>query len=79
MVSDLETRIGHWFDQLPEMTPENREARRDVELVITKLDDGQLRVAEIDEATFNRTLYLARRRAEVSLDQGVSTYRTAVS
>ena len=30
------------------MTPENLEARRDVELVITKLDDGQLRVAEID-------------------------------
>jgi 2,3,4,5-tetrahydropyridine-2-carboxylate N-succinyltransferase len=29
------------------MTPENIEARRDVELVITKLDDGQLRVAEI--------------------------------
>jgi 2,3,4,5-tetrahydropyridine-2-carboxylate N-succinyltransferase len=49
VVSDLETRIGHWFEQLPEMTPENREARRDVELVITKLDDGQLRVAEIDD------------------------------
>ena len=29
------------------MTPENLEARRDVELVIAKLDDGQLRVAEI--------------------------------
>ena len=46
-MSDLETRIGQWFDQLAEMTPENLEARRDVELVITKLDDGQLRVAEI--------------------------------
>ena len=30
------------------MTPENTDARRDVELVITKLDDGQLRVAEVD-------------------------------
>lgn len=47
-MSELETRIGHWFDHLAEMTPVNVEARRDVELVITKLDDGQLRVAEID-------------------------------
>jgi 2,3,4,5-tetrahydropyridine-2,6-dicarboxylate N-succinyltransferase len=46
-MNDLETRINHWFDDLSEMTPENVEARRDVELVITKLDDGQLRVAEI--------------------------------
>ncbi len=49
MVSELETRIGRWFEQLAEMTPANDEARRDVELVITKLDDGQLRVAEIDD------------------------------
>jgi 2,3,4,5-tetrahydropyridine-2-carboxylate N-succinyltransferase len=48
-MSDLETRVGHWFDQLAEMTPSNREARRDVELVVTKLDDGQLRVAEVDD------------------------------
>jgi 2,3,4,5-tetrahydropyridine-2-carboxylate N-succinyltransferase len=48
-VSELETRIGQWFEQLSDITPENVEARRDVELVITKLDDGQLRVAEIDE------------------------------
>ena len=48
-MSELETRIGQWFEQLSEITPENVEARRDVELVITKLDDGQLRVAEIDE------------------------------
>jgi 2,3,4,5-tetrahydropyridine-2-carboxylate N-succinyltransferase len=48
-VSELETRIGHWFEQLSDITPENVEARRDVELVITKLDDGQLRVAELDE------------------------------
>src|ERR1700678_1523489 len=31
------------------MSPDHVEARRDVELVITKLDDGQLRVAEIGE------------------------------
>ncbi len=47
-MSDLETRIGEWFEHIDEMTPDNLEARRDVELVITKLDDGQLRVAEID-------------------------------
>ena len=47
-MSELATRIGHWFDHLDEMNPANVEARRDVELVITKLDDGQLRVAEID-------------------------------
>ncbi len=47
-MSDLEERIGQWFEHIDEMTPENVEARRDVELVITKLDDGQLRVAEID-------------------------------
>jgi 2,3,4,5-tetrahydropyridine-2,6-dicarboxylate N-succinyltransferase len=49
-VSTLESRIGHWFEQIGEMTPQNIEARRDVELVITKLDDGQLRVAQIDAA-----------------------------
>ena len=47
-MSDLESRIGHWFEHIGEMNPENTEARRDVELVITKLDDGQVRVAEID-------------------------------
>jgi 2,3,4,5-tetrahydropyridine-2-carboxylate N-succinyltransferase len=46
-MSELETRIGHWFEQLSEMTPDNLEARRDVELVIAKLDDGQVRVAEV--------------------------------
>jgi len=49
-MSDLETRIGQWYEQIADMGPENLEARRDVELVITKLDDGQLRVAEIDGA-----------------------------
>jgi 2,3,4,5-tetrahydropyridine-2-carboxylate N-succinyltransferase len=48
-MSELETRIGHWYEQLADISPENVEARRDVELVITKLDDGQLRVAEIDD------------------------------
>ncbi len=48
MMSDLETRITKWYDDLNELTSEDLEARRDVELVITKLDDGQLRVAEID-------------------------------
>ncbi|HEY5112123.1 MAG TPA: 2,3,4,5-tetrahydropyridine-2,6-dicarboxylate N-succinyltransferase [Acidimicrobiales bacterium] len=47
-MSELETRIGHWYEQLADITPKNVEARRDVELVITKLDDGQVRVAEID-------------------------------
>ncbi len=47
-MSDLESRISHWFEHIGEMNPENVEARRDVELVITKLDDGQVRVAEID-------------------------------
>ena len=46
-MSDLEARIGGWFEQIAEITPENLDARRDVELVIAKLDDGQLRVAEI--------------------------------
>ena len=46
-MSSLETRIGQWYEQIAEMTPENTEARRDVELVITKLDDGQLRVATV--------------------------------
>lgn len=47
-MSSLATRIEQWFDHIGEMTPESLEAKRDVELVITKLDDGQLRVAEIE-------------------------------
>ena len=31
-MSDLETRIGHWYDDIAEMSPNNLEARRDVEL-----------------------------------------------
>ncbi len=49
-MSDLETRIRHWYENLAEMTPSHAEARRDVELVITKLDDGQIRVAEVNDA-----------------------------
>jgi 2,3,4,5-tetrahydropyridine-2-carboxylate N-succinyltransferase len=48
-VSSLEDRIGTWFEQVDQLSPSNVEARRDVELVITKLDDGQLRVAEIND------------------------------
>lgn len=47
---ELEARIGQWFSQISELTPESLEARRDVELVITKLDDGQVRVAELDHS-----------------------------
>jgi 2,3,4,5-tetrahydropyridine-2-carboxylate N-succinyltransferase len=46
-MGDLEERITAWHEQIADLTPENLEARRDVELVITKLDDGQLRVAEV--------------------------------
>jgi 2,3,4,5-tetrahydropyridine-2-carboxylate N-succinyltransferase len=46
-MSSLETRIASWYEKIGEMTPDNVEARRDVELVITKLDEGRLRVAEI--------------------------------
>ncbi len=49
-MNDLETRISRWYEQIAEITPESVEARRDVELVITKLDDGQLRVAEVNDA-----------------------------
>ena len=48
-MDDLERRIGHWYENIAQMSPENLEARRDVELVIAKLDDGQVRVAEIDD------------------------------
>ncbi len=48
-MSDLESRIRHWYSEIAELSPAHLEARRDVELVITKLDDGQLRVAEVDE------------------------------
>jgi 2,3,4,5-tetrahydropyridine-2-carboxylate N-succinyltransferase len=47
-MSSFEARIDAWYEQVDAMSPDNHEARRDVELVITKLDDGQVRVAEID-------------------------------
>jgi 2,3,4,5-tetrahydropyridine-2-carboxylate N-succinyltransferase len=46
-MTSLETRIGRWYEVLGELDAGSVEARRDVELAITKLDDGQLRVAEI--------------------------------
>jgi len=47
-MSELETRIAHWYENIGEMSPSHVEARRDVELVISKLDEGQVRVASID-------------------------------
>ena len=46
-MTTLETRIDQWFEQINELGPDSLEARRDVELAITKLDDGQIRVAEV--------------------------------
>jgi 2,3,4,5-tetrahydropyridine-2-carboxylate N-succinyltransferase len=47
-MSDLESRVRAWYEQIATLTPKDVDARRDVELVIAKLDDGLLRVAEID-------------------------------
>jgi 2,3,4,5-tetrahydropyridine-2,6-dicarboxylate N-succinyltransferase len=46
-MTTLETRIEKWFENIGDLTPTSVEARRDVELAITKLDDGQIRVAEV--------------------------------
>jgi 2,3,4,5-tetrahydropyridine-2,6-dicarboxylate N-succinyltransferase len=81
-VSDLETRIGRWYEQIGEMSPENTEARRDVELVITKLDDGQVRVCDIDgdgnvvvnEWTKQAILLLFRLRGLVPSEAGPFEY-----
>ncbi len=48
-MDELETRIRHWYENIATLTPDSIEARRDVELVISKLDDGLLRVASIDD------------------------------
>ena len=48
-MADLEARITQWFDSIGELNTESVEARRDVEQVITALDEGHLRVAEIDD------------------------------
>lgn len=47
-MTSLESRINAWHDQIDALTPAHLEARRDVELVIAKLDDGQLRVADVE-------------------------------
>ncbi len=81
-MSELETRINDWFDNIGEMTPENADARRDVEIVITKLDDGQLRVAEIDangdvvvhEWVKKAILLLFRLRAMTKIEVGPFEY-----
>ena len=49
-MSTLEQRINNWFDDIASLTPDNVEARRDVELVIAQLDDGLVRVAEIEDS-----------------------------
>jgi len=46
-MTSLETRIDRWYDEIDGLDPNNLDVRRDVELVITKLDDGQLRVAQV--------------------------------
>jgi 2,3,4,5-tetrahydropyridine-2-carboxylate N-succinyltransferase len=64
------------------MTPDNVEARRDVELVITKLDDGQVRVAEINadnevvvhEWLKKAILLLFRLRSMTRIDVGPFEY-----
>jgi 2,3,4,5-tetrahydropyridine-2,6-dicarboxylate N-succinyltransferase len=43
----LEARIDGWYEQISELGPGSVEARRDVERVISDLDDGRVRVAEI--------------------------------
>ncbi len=61
-MSDLESRITRWYEQIGELSPKDLEARRDVELVITKLDEGQLRVVDTDSAgtvTVNEWIKLA--------------------
>jgi 2,3,4,5-tetrahydropyridine-2-carboxylate N-succinyltransferase len=46
-MKSLQDRISAWYQEIGLLTPEHLEARRDVELVISKLDEGALRVAEI--------------------------------
>ena len=82
MMSELESRILAWYEQIDEMTPENVEARRDVELVITKLDDGEIRVAEVldsgevfvHEWIKKAILLLFRLRGLVSVEAGPFEY-----
>ena len=47
-MTTLANRIDAWYEQIATLTPDDVEARRDVELAITMLDDGQLRVLDIE-------------------------------
>ena len=68
-MNELETRIRHWYENIASMTPDNIEARRDVELAISYLDDGVLRVAEINEA--NEVVAVIQRLARDARHGGV--------
>ncbi len=46
-MTSLDERISRWFEQIGELGPDSVEARRDVEQVIARLDDGQIRVADV--------------------------------
>ncbi len=80
-MTSLETRIEKWFEQIGDVGPQSIEARRDVELAITKLDDGQIRVAEIVAGTVQvnewvrqAILLLFRVRAMERLEVGPFEY-----
>lgn len=47
---ELAARITQAFQRISSVTPDDLEVRRDVELAITLLDEGAVRVAEIDES-----------------------------
>ena len=47
-MTTLANRIDAWYEQIATLTPDDIEARRDVELAITMLDDGQLRVLDVE-------------------------------
>ena len=47
-MTTLANRIDTWYEQIATLTPDDVEARRDVELAITMLDDGQLRVLDVE-------------------------------
>ncbi len=48
-MSTLAERIDHWYESIDAVGPDDREVRADVELAITQLDDGQIRVATIED------------------------------
>ncbi len=47
-MTNLANRIDAWYEQIVTLTPDDLEARRDVELAITMLDDGQIRVVDVE-------------------------------